>query len=184
MRALLRGLLVVLGSGLLAGSSCLPIGGRRDLSAFQRFEYAQMPALGFCPSLDAIYRASITRQSDGTYSLEMSTITEGEQGVDTCLDDEIGFTVPECIVVHEMPARILTDQEVQQVQDVFSDVGVETRLRGMMCIDPCVVFEYRWDDLALTDAEVGCGPGFEQILSVRSAEAMVQLLEALQQGTE
>lgn len=132
-----------------------------DRSDFREFTFEQASALGFCPSLDSVYQASIDRQDDGTYTLDLSVIEEGQRSVDTCLDDQDFVAVEaECIVVRELPTRSLTAAEAQRVQQVFSTVGSEYySFDAVTCIDPCLVYLLRWDEFGTTPDLAGCVSG-------------------------
>jgi hypothetical protein len=152
-----------------------------DRSDFREFRFEQWSALGFCPELDSVYQASIDRQDDGTYTLDMSIIEEGQQGVDACLDDQDFVDVEsDCIVVRELPTRSLTEAEVQQVQQVFSTIGSDYySFDQVTCIDPCLVYWLSWDDVATTPDVAGCVSGTVERLDRDDFAEIAALLEDL-----
>jgi hypothetical protein len=149
-----------------------------DQSAFITFHYAQRPALGFCPNVNAVYEATVTRQEDGSFLLEMSVIEEGDPDSSECLDPGEIIEV-ECAVVRELPARTLTPEEAQRVLTAFRDIRTETVHFDGICIDPCLVPIFQWDELILTNTPAGCITGPVEVLASGTYQVMTALLEDL-----
>jgi hypothetical protein len=152
-----------------------------DRSDFREFRFTQGRALGFCPDLDSVYEASIDLQDDGTYTLEMSIIEEGEQEVDACMDNaDLVDVEADCVVVRELPSRSLTAAEAQHVREVFSTIGSEYySFDEDTCIDPCLVYWLRWDDFATTPDLAGCLSGTVERLDRSDFAEIRALLEDL-----
>jgi hypothetical protein len=152
-----------------------------DRSDFHEFRFGQGSALGFCPSLDSVFQASIDRQDDGTYTLEMSIIEAGERGVDECMDNsELVDVEADCVVVRELPSRSLTEDEAQQVLEVFSTIGSTYYFFDYeTCVDPCVIYWLSWDDFATTPDVAGCLSGTVERLDRGDFAEIRSLLEDL-----
>ena len=167
--------------GLCAG--CLPfpviLPGFQDLSDFQEFEFSRRSALGFCPPVDAVFSVTIRRDESERFLLEMSVLEQGDESVNDC-EDVLGSTG--CLVIRELPARVLTERKIAQVRAVFRAVTVETVLYFPTCVDPCVINLARWDDLELTDHK-GC-PSFGSYLSYEQMDEVIALLEGLRRVSD
>lgn len=180
---------LLLGFGLLIpGAECVPgiptPGGEQDRSDFSVFTFEQSPALGFCPDLEAPYKATIRRLDDGWYRLEMSLVEKGQRGVDTCVNDsgDEYWLGADCFVVRQLPARDLTAGEVQRVLDVFNEVGITGKFVPSICVDPCRVNTFTWDDFSINDGLVGCIEGWQEYLDQAEQTEIVNLLNDLGGG--
>jgi hypothetical protein len=150
-----------------------------DESNFQEFEYAQQGAEGFCPVLDVVYQATLTRQPDGSITFAASMIEEGEPGSANCRD--VGdSSQPECIVVRELPKRTLTQQEVARVENTFGSMSVRWVPYGDRGgFDPCLVRTFRWDD-SECNTLYGCVVESGRVLEV-DPDDLVELLVLLEE---
>ena len=115
----MRSWVVLLVAGLsVAGSGmvCIPPQDHvQDVSGFAVFHFEQLGALGYCPDKDVPYKATITRQADGSYLLEMSVFEADTSESEECSEDLYDID-GYCLAVSELPARVLTDEESQQVR--------------------------------------------------------------------
>jgi hypothetical protein len=127
----------------LAGAGCEPAAVSTDFSDFGRFEYFQEPALGFCPELGKVFKATIVKEEAG-YRLEMSILEEGAQGQGGCIDVISGV----CAVEMPLPPRTLTAEEAAAVRAAFSSLPVFQEADPIcfcVAIDPCTVHNFLWD---------------------------------------
>ena len=124
--------------------------------SFTRFSYEQHPAFGFCPALDAVFRAEIERDASGAHRVTLTVLEVVPRDVagDACIDvlDEI----PEgsCARARQLPARTLTADEVARLAQTFNEVTPRLLMEpDPLCgaIDPCTVHDFVWDDIEATD---------------------------------
>ncbi len=181
MRTRLYGLLAIALITVMSGAECsLDGGSERDFSDFTVFEFTQSPALGFCPNLEIPYQVTIQKLGDGSYQLDMSVLDEGESGADECLEDVISDTT--CIIVRELATRQLTTSEIERVRSVFSSVLIKTEIYPSMCIDPCLIDSFVWDDFSIDAEPVGCISGAVDILDSTTFNKIIILLNELRIG--
>jgi hypothetical protein len=148
----------------------------RDLSGFDQFAYALTSALGFCPSVGAVFDARIDRRGD-TYVLERSIVDTGTPGADDCLSEY------PCLVARAVPCRTLTADETQRVRAAFAEINLWTAAVSFCLVgfaDPCLVHTAGWDDLQTSDFICDRGPRLDDEQSAR----ITALVESLGDGPE
>lgn len=148
----------ILALGLVFVAGCIPGGNDtavKDLSDFESFQFAQTPALGFCPSLTDPLRAAINRSDNGEYVLSMSILELRASAEDVCLERvEQGLQVPlECTKETILDDRVLAADEISNILEVFSEITVmgPAPVCFIAFIDPCRISEYSWDTFNVTD---------------------------------
>lgn len=109
------------------------------------FMFRRNPALGFCPPLDEIFSATISRRDDGHYVAALSVLEPTTADDPDCLPFFFLFT--ECAKEVALPERNLSTEEVATLRATFSAVQV-FEVRDPICdvivIDPCVVNVLSW----------------------------------------
>jgi len=154
----------------------------RDESGFREFSYTQMPALGFCPSTEGVFGASITLQDDGSYVLAVSVVTGQEDSNGDC-DEGSVVVLGACLQVEALPARSLSTSEAEQVLDAFREIKmVTTTFSGAICIDPCVIPVFAWDEFSTTPTPAGCITEPVELLDAATADHILAVLETLRNG--
>ena len=131
--------------------ACGPQQLSRDLSDFDQFRLTYSPGFGFCPQIGDVFEAAITRQADGDYRLELSTLVIGGPG-DPCLFDFIGNV--ECATIEELTPRDLEDDEVAEMLALFGNLGVYLEpheICDCIAIDPCRIGNFSWDTTDFSD---------------------------------
>ncbi|MBI4604856.1 MAG: hypothetical protein HY721_23075 [Planctomycetes bacterium] len=157
--------------------ACDPPAEPRDVSGFRRFEYHQDPGLGFCPELDRVFTASIERQGNGAYRLEVAVLREGDPATDDCLIELRGIP---CAVLEPLPPRDLTSEEVRRTLEAFSEVQVRGEADPIcqcIAIDPCRIASFQWDEWAASDFLC-----FAPYLDPSASTAILDLLESFRPG--
>jgi len=118
---------------------------------------------------------TVTRLAAEEYRLEVSTIGQGQSGVDDCLPYVIlGVTCPISV---PQPARSLTADERQKVLGLFARVLVHETpppICGCAEVDPCLLRLVAWDQRTIP--VVSCDG---ESLDSRFADELIQVLEAL-----
>ncbi|MEE9295308.1 MAG: hypothetical protein V3W34_10165 [Phycisphaerae bacterium] len=147
-----------------------------DLSQFTRFTLLQSGALGFCPVEGAVFSADIVVDASGQLVFNASVLAEGVAGVDQCVADT-DLSAP-CRVETPLPQRILSEDEVQSVMDVFSSVQLSAQdpLCAATIFEPCLVRRFAWGSFSVSD--LSCAD--PQL----SSEPILDLLEQLRAGSE
>ena len=111
----------------------------------------QVGQAAFCPQIGDVFEAAITRQADGDYRLELSTLVIGGPG-DPCLFDFIGNV--ECATIEELTPRDLEDDEVAEMLALFGNLGVYLEpheICDCIAIDPCRIGNFSWDTTDFSD---------------------------------
>ena len=153
-------------------------------AGFEHFEYEQHSALGFCPTLDAVTQATIDRQPDGSYWVELSVIEAGDPNTDDC-SQLLGVLGTDCAVLHELPGRQMTNGEVARMLAVFALIELrEACFPELVCVDPCRIDVYQWDDWSIQAGVAGCVYGCSQMLASEEIAEIQALLEELRQTSE
>jgi hypothetical protein len=146
----------------------------RDFSAFERFEYALQPALGFCPRPGELGSAALYPSTGG---LTIATTRVVASAPPACHPD-----ADDCIQYQHQPCRRLTAAEVERVRSTF---GAVTTMNGPApeclsgVIDPCVITTARWDTSTFGDY-----PHHDDRLTPTERARLVTLLESLDDGAE
>ena len=137
--------------------SCENVGGcgaellTQNKSDFDRFHLRFSPGLGFCPEIGSVFEATITREVDDSYRLELVILRVGKLG-EPCIFDFIGDV--NCAVPEELPARDLTGAEIAQMLALFTDMEVYLEAHHIcecIAIDPCRIGYFTWDDQGFSD---------------------------------
>lgn len=152
------------------------------LTSFSEFEFTL--TLNVCAS-EGIQHAAITRLDDDTLQLEMSVIEAGNPESPDCVEDiyfQSSDLTDACVVIRDLPPRILTEAEMQQVLDVFTETTFYLRYndpRTTLCTAdvPCTTETFRWDENEFTLE--WCPSGFYTWLTSESRAALLDLLESL-----
>jgi len=145
----------------------------RDLSGFQRFEFKRIG----CPSpLNWPVHVVIEKQQDGSYLLSMSILKQINEGSQDC--DADLQTVSGCMVLEDLPDRVLTNDEVQQMLDLFSNVEVWSTDDYPQCVVYLCYDVVTWDNLELNDAPT-CNESIEFIAG-DMMETIIDFLRGLQ----
>jgi len=153
---------------------CDPAPVTQDHSGFARFEYSVDPALGFCPEVDKVFSAIITRGQGDEYRLEMAIIQEGQPGMDACIRDVFEIT---CAVRVDLPPRNLASEEIARVRDAFGTLQIIAQpdpACDCVAIDPCRIARFEWDETRAS-AFVCSAPRVDQ----GQEATLVELLESL-----
>jgi hypothetical protein len=151
----------------------------RDRSDFERFTYSLNPAFGYCPAVGAVHDAEIDRRGD-TYLLRRSIIDIGTAGVDDCLRETV--IGPPCLIAQPDPCRILTDDEINRIRNVFAALTLWTAADSFCLFgveDPCLVVAAQWDDLQVSDALCSASR-----LDSDQSERITALVQSLGAGAE
>ena len=132
-----------------------------DLSDFEEFRM-ETSAWGCYPATQgAVFDATIRREPEGTYTVEMRLIGEGQEGIGECSDDTMVQVCPTgdladatCAPLIEVPLRNLTEEEVVSMRDVFRRVWIRTQTVSPcfpLVVDPLSYTEFTWDDVRASD---------------------------------
>ncbi len=147
-----------------------------DRSDFSFFSFVRSSAFGFCPPLDSVSRVLLDR-IDGQVQVRAAVITEGTAGSPECLSDTTTVPPVACAVEIELPARMLTPDEVARVDAAFSTV-IQEQQRSPECgrapIEPCLLDQFTWDASSITDFACGAPR-----LLPDQAEALIEVLSSL-----
>lgn len=148
-----------------------PVGGcfgfvwPRDFSGFDEFHIVTNEGpLGVGFPEGSVYEATIRKQEDGRYLLDMSVVEDTLWGVADCpvdiyseLDVDltwIGSPTATCPVLRELESRFLTDDEAAQIRDLFRAVPVENPSLGA-CLpgffEPGAIVFASWDGSSFND---------------------------------
>ena len=159
-----------------------------DLSDFDEFhmETNEGPLHMYLPP-GFLYSATIQRQEDGRYLLEMSLVQETRvYAVECPVDVHSRYDYPwdesppyTCPVLDELPPRYLTDDEVTRVRTLFEEVRV-VRLPVFACVpgwEPGPITFLDWDDLTLDDwcCSAPFGPCMDRDETWRIVEVLAEL---------
>lgn len=171
----------LLAAAALAAAGCMPHAlTTPDQSAanFGEFTYRQSGAEDFCPDEDRVLEARLTRQPDGTLLFSASVIERAPAGETNCLGSSFA-----CFVARPLPPRQLSEAESQRVHETFAEIPPLIVEFQSACVDPCLVFDFRWDVLNLDDTGPGCNSEGRRFDPQKSAEIR-QMLEDLRQASE
>ena len=103
---------------------------QRDFSQFQEFRLDTEHLLDVRTgelAYNVAESASVEREDDGRYRLELTLLESGRCGVDECIWQDFP-DVTGCPVLRSPPSRYLRDEEVEWLQDAF-DKGVTRQAR-------------------------------------------------------
>jgi hypothetical protein len=170
MRAIRLGLLATLLLLAACGGSDEPAA--KDFSSFRAFSFARSPGFGFCPPLDALFRASVGVDGEGVARLDAALLVgvRDEPGCPLFSADE------DCLVLSNV-ARVLEPDELARLRHAFRAVRVleeEAAECREVAIDPCTISSFRWDDFAASGFR--CAP---PRLAPAEAERVIDVVEDL-----
>lgn len=152
------------------GGCVLPL--VKDFSAFNQFTFSKNLACFNATDTGSVVSAEISRIDDGQYMLSMTVFAPGESS-----ENSNGGTAV------SLEPRMLSQEEVSTVLDVFSDVGAKVGAAppaGYCAAFPYCVTAVSWDSYATSTASGIClqeGP-YELITTegFRRIEDLVELL--------
>jgi len=125
----------------------------RDFSQFQKFHldtrHVFDVSLGDL-AYNVVDSASVTREDDGRYLLELTILESGRCGVDECIwQDEPEVTG--CPVLRSPASRYLDNEEVEWLEDAFARVNVCAD-SSVYCTrafpEPGAIVTLTWDDFS------------------------------------
>ncbi len=150
----------------------------RNLSVFDEFHFEWTPGLGFCPPAESVLSATIRRSPTGEYALEMTVSSESRPTNGGCAADTEIETIDGCAQIMELPSRVLTQDEIDTMLDLFRRVVVWRTVFLEPCflrvVDPCVTTSFIWDDFETTDFP--CNPTH---LTAQEASSILFFLDTL-----
>jgi hypothetical protein len=132
-----------------------------DLSDFEEFR-VETSAWNCCPATQgAVFDATIRREPNGTYTVEMRVVGEEQQGIGECSDDTMvqvcptsDFANATCAPLIDVPLRDLTEEEVVGMRDLFRRVRIRTQPVSPcfpLLVDPLSYTKFTWDDVWASD---------------------------------
>lgn len=142
-----------------------------NATTFNTLTYATGGGLGYCLEPDQVVQATLTRQQDGSLSIEGTMAVVGDEQTDTCIQD----TIELCLVATPFGPMTL-------MQDV--QTSLETKLAALpapMCVidqglacDPCLIRSIELDgtlvdDYCCGDTAVGYDAAFNEIAAIIEA---------------
>lgn len=135
-----------------AGCGILPYSITRDYSDFEEFRLDQEEYLGLCVDLDSVYSATIRRQSDDGYTVQLNIVTEINYDIPNCpVDTTPNHDFPSfaCPTLNALAERPMSAAEAEQMKSLFSRVrfssdGIFTPCAFSIC-DPCSLTLLTWD---------------------------------------
>jgi hypothetical protein len=147
-----------------------------DRSGFSKFRYTQTPALGFCPEVDEVFEATITRGELGLV-LALSILREDDpDSPERCAWSEEHHVVGVgCVHPVVSEPRILSEDEAELVRTVFAaleELEGPDPICNCVAIDPCRIRIFAWDGHELSDFPCA------QLRAAR-VESLLDLLETL-----
>lgn len=169
-------MIVLSGMVLLVGSGCVGPHEKLDLADFDEFLFEQRSALGFCPKTGSILSAEISRTAESTFVVNFRLVEAFEYRDGDCPEGWVELDY-ECLSISTIPQRVLTEDELVLIDEVFRSVRVEKSAYFMcagMFIDPCVINRYTWDEY--TVGNFICG---SKRVAVDQDDALQTLLEQL-----
>jgi hypothetical protein len=147
-----------------------------DLSSTITFSYVHRASFGYCPRLGAPAQILISMTADSLV-LRESAIIEGTPGDPDCIPDATTVPPVACAKTSPLSERLLTADEAERVRASFAAIEFEQQRNpdcGIVPIEPCLIGEFRWDTLIVTD--FACG---EPRLLPEQANAIIELVESL-----
>lgn len=164
-----------------------------DFSAFNVFRYIEKESMvGFCPALDTIHTATISKKEDG-YHVEMSIIGLRSDAAEGCPDagqptmniNQLIAGEDPCFELVQLPPRLLTEAEAQAMEDIFASIMLiyidylpENPMVDGICADPCLTVTLSWDRYYVYQQKSACyhrGEYHEKI----GGESMRQIMSFL-----
>lgn len=135
----------------------------RDFSrGLVRFQFARLPAIGFCVEAGDVLRADITVADDGTMVLGGAVVEPGVRGRDECLPLVL---FSECLVGRTVEPRTLSASEADEVRATFRTVEIATdSAADCGFADPCSVRDFSWtrqvgrDERVTAVTDESCAP--------------------------
>ncbi|MDA8137952.1 MAG: putative metal-binding motif-containing protein [Desulfobacteraceae bacterium] len=167
-----------------------------DFSTFGVFQYQDSPAtVGFCPVLDSVHTATISKKEDGYY-VEMSFIQVRANAPGDCPalgepminEAQLVAGADPCFELVSLPSRMFTNTEVEEMDHLFTTIEVIVTdyvtanpfVEGL-CVDPCLTIQISWDGYDFDQQSPACyhkGKYFEK-LSTSSQQQLVSFLNSL-----
>lgn len=147
-----------------------------DLSPSRSFSYVHRLSFGYCPQLGAPAQIVLFTTEAGLV-LREAAIVEGTPGDPECIPNATTVPPVACATTSPLSERLLTADEAERVRTLFAAIDIEQQRNpdcGLVPIEPCLIGEFRWDALILTD--FACG---EPRLLPEQANAIVELFESL-----
>jgi hypothetical protein len=155
---------------------------------FQTFEYTRWPGIGFYDVSGPVSDATITRQADGSYWLEIR-VWDGDGGDSDITWEELENTWEWDSVVdwvdtgdsdQALVLRALAADEVQRMLDVFGAIPVEYEFIAAD-IDYYMFEDVRWDDRSLS---ANPNYGYSETIAFAKVEEIVQMLNDFRSASE
>lgn len=144
------------------------------------FTMRQAGGLGFCPTTEGIFEATVSAGADGGFTLTSSRLIEGDPTTDTCLE----LAIPERICFVEVPLseRVLTDEQVEEVRSLLGAIPADgcRPERGFGAADPCQQMELSTENHRLFSVCIGEGGNVAQF--TQSFWALSDFLTSLALG--
>jgi hypothetical protein len=155
----------------------------RDLTDFNEFRYHAGRGVGFCPTLDSVYTATISKNEDGSCAIEMSIVVLRQDAPEGCpgireFEDPLVAGDDECLELIEFPIRSLTESEVQKMEAVFG--SIEIKYNPVGCVDPCLVHAIAWDSYAVS-TPIGCLNTYVETVDKETEKEIIAFLNSLRQ---
>lgn len=135
----------------LSGCGLLPFSITRDYSDFDEFSLDREEYLDLCVDLDSVYSATIRRQPDDGFTVQLNIVTEIRYEVPDCpVDTTPGSNDPgyTCPTLNALAERPISGAEVERMNDLFSRVHFEyDGIFGLSSgpFDPCSFTILAWD---------------------------------------
>lgn len=137
--------------------------------------------MGFCPNLDLPVHASIRRQTDQRYRLEISWLEEGNPETDECLDipNSSDCLDLECPIIRRVAPRLLTTGEASHVREAFRAIRIHHWVQfdpNCGAADPSRYILARWDHVSAVEY---CFPVSDGLLDADEFARLATLFQGL-----
>jgi len=164
-------LLTMLLTPFAMGLGCLPGMVPLDFSAFEYRSFNIRPVV-------EISEATFTRLDSGFYQLDMTVKEIGGPLFFLCADPE--NLSEECVQERELPSRLLSDEELQRINEVLSSLETfEFVNESTSCPGFAAGQTVQWDDTRYSTSDGFCIIGTTTKLTQESWDALGALMENL-----